>query len=128
MASTLRLNQHFYTPRTVSSIYTGRKIYLDGLKQAFETSISSSECFPHSQSRTSLHSHVSSPYIPSSKNGDSPSSNSPSTPQTPPPGYPGGSPVSGKNSPIHKRFVIFGLGGSGKTQFCCKFASDNKQR
>ena len=28
----------------------------------------------------------------------------------------------------HKRFVVFGLGGAGKTQFCCKFASDNKQR
>ena len=29
---------------------------------------------------------------------------------------------------MQKRFVVFGLGGSGKTQFCCKFASDNKQR
>lgn len=29
---------------------------------------------------------------------------------------------------IQKRFVIFGLAGSGKTQFCCKFAADNKQR
>ena len=27
-----------------------------------------------------------------------------------------------------KRFVIYGLGGSGKTQFCCKFAQDNRQR
>ena len=27
-----------------------------------------------------------------------------------------------------KRFVVFGLAGCGKTQFCCKFASDNKQR
>lgn len=27
-----------------------------------------------------------------------------------------------------KRFIIFGLGGSGKTQFCCKFAQDNRQR
>jgi len=27
-----------------------------------------------------------------------------------------------------RRFVIFGLGGSGKTQFCCKFAQDNRQR
>ncbi|KUJ19971.1 uncharacterized protein LY89DRAFT_705802 [Mollisia scopiformis] len=26
-----------------------------------------------------------------------------------------------------KRFVVFGLSGSGKTQFCCKFASENKQ-
>jgi predicted NACHT family NTPase len=29
---------------------------------------------------------------------------------------------------VQKRFVIFGLPGSGKTQFCCKFASENKQR
>ena len=27
-----------------------------------------------------------------------------------------------------KRFVIQGLGGSGKTQFCCKFAQDNRDR
>ncbi|KAL4943875.1 hypothetical protein BDV06DRAFT_220835 [Aspergillus oleicola] len=27
-----------------------------------------------------------------------------------------------------KRFVIYGLGGSGKTQFCCKFAQDNRDR
>ena len=27
-----------------------------------------------------------------------------------------------------RRFVIFGLAGSGKTQFCCKLASDIKQR
>ncbi|MCJ1283415.1 hypothetical protein MMC26_002744 [Xylographa opegraphella] len=26
-----------------------------------------------------------------------------------------------------KRFVVYGLPGSGKTQFCCKFASDNQQ-
>ncbi|KAG0649622.1 hypothetical protein D0Z07_4045 [Hyphodiscus hymeniophilus] len=25
-----------------------------------------------------------------------------------------------------KRFVIYGLGGSGKTEFCCKFAQDNR--
>ncbi|PSN66380.1 hypothetical protein BS50DRAFT_635509 [Corynespora cassiicola Philippines] len=25
-----------------------------------------------------------------------------------------------------KRFVAFGVGGSGKTQFCCKFADDNR--
>ncbi|KAI9713724.1 MAG: hypothetical protein M1812_006562 [Candelaria pacifica] len=28
---------------------------------------------------------------------------------------------------IQKRFVIYGLGGSGKTEFCCKFAQDNQQ-
>ncbi|KAI9687208.1 MAG: hypothetical protein M1820_010497, partial [Bogoriella megaspora] len=27
-----------------------------------------------------------------------------------------------------RRFVIYGLGGSGKTQFCCKFAQDNRQK
>ena len=32
------------------------------------------------------------------------------------------------NYSIQKRFVIYGLGGSGKTQFCCKFAQDNRQR
>ncbi|PMB73412.1 Kinesin light chain [Beauveria bassiana] len=26
-----------------------------------------------------------------------------------------------------KRFIITGLGGSGKTQFCCKFAQDNRE-
>ena len=33
-------------------------------------------------------------------------------------------------NPLHvqKRFVVYGLPGSGKTQFCCKFASDNKNR
>ncbi|KAL8669814.1 MAG: hypothetical protein Q9168_005618 [Polycauliona sp. 1 TL-2023] len=36
--------------------------------------------------------------------------------------------VSSEEVPTHKRFVVFGLGGAGKTQFCCKFASDNKQR
>jgi hypothetical protein len=30
--------------------------------------------------------------------------------------------------PYQKRFVIYGLGGSGKTQFCCKFAQDNRHR
>ena len=27
-----------------------------------------------------------------------------------------------------KRFVVYGVGGSGKTQFCCKFADDNRER
>lgn len=27
-----------------------------------------------------------------------------------------------------KRFVIYGVGGSGKTQFCCNFAQDHQQR
>lgn len=25
---------------------------------------------------------------------------------------------------VQRRFIIYGLGGSGKTQFCCKFAED----
>ncbi|KAH6672293.1 tetratricopeptide repeat domain-containing protein [Halenospora varia] len=28
---------------------------------------------------------------------------------------------------MQKRFVIYGLGGSGKTEFCCKFAQDNRE-
>lgn len=27
-----------------------------------------------------------------------------------------------------RRFVIYGMGGSGKTQFCCKFAADTRER
>jgi len=27
-----------------------------------------------------------------------------------------------------KRVVVYGLNGSGKTQFCCKFAQDNRPR
>ncbi|KAL8992912.1 MAG: hypothetical protein Q9169_006745, partial [Polycauliona sp. 2 TL-2023] len=75
VASTLRLNKHFDIPKTVSSIYTGRKGHLDGLKHAYDSSY-----------------------------------------------------VSSEQGPTQKRFVVFGLGGAGKTQFCCKFASDNKQR
>lgn len=26
-----------------------------------------------------------------------------------------------------KRFIVYGLGGAGKTQFCSKFAEDNRQ-
>ena len=29
---------------------------------------------------------------------------------------------------FQRRFIIQGLGGSGKTQFCCKFAQDNRDR
>lgn len=36
-------------------------------------------------------------------------------------------PASTNQLHAQKRFVLFGLPGSGKTQFCCKFASDNKQ-
>jgi hypothetical protein len=34
--------------------------------------------------------------------------------------------VRGKTLEKQKRFVIYGVGGSGKTQFCCKFAEDNR--
>jgi signal recognition particle GTPase len=29
---------------------------------------------------------------------------------------------------MQRRFIIHGVGGSGKTQFCCKFAQDNRDR
>ena len=67
-------NKHFYTPQTVSSIFTGRNRELNDLKQYLTVSPSTQPC------------------------------------------------------KAQKRFVVFGLSGSGKTQFCCKFASDNKQR
>ena len=34
--------------------------------------------------------------------------------------------LEGNNS--QKRFVVQGLGGSGKTEFCCKFAQVNRQK
>ena len=27
-----------------------------------------------------------------------------------------------------RRFIIYGIGGSGKTQFCCKFAQDHRDK
>lgn len=33
-----------------------------------------------------------------------------------------------KGDNVQKRFVVQGLGGSGKTQFCCKFAQLNRQK
>jgi hypothetical protein len=33
-----------------------------------------------------------------------------------------------KDDAKQKRFVVYGVGGAGKTQFCCKFAEDNKER
>ena len=29
---------------------------------------------------------------------------------------------------VQRRFIVYGLGGSGKTQFCCKFAQDNRNK
>jgi hypothetical protein len=45
---------------------------------------------------------------------------------------PGSFPGNGR-APIvtfakQNRFVIYGIGGSGKTQFCCKFAEDNRDQ
>ncbi|MCJ1268890.1 hypothetical protein MMC22_008778 [Lobaria immixta] len=37
-------------------------------------------------------------------------------------------PSSPKHGRTQKRFIIYGLGGSGKTQFCCKFAQDNRDK
>ena len=68
------LNEHFYTPQTVSSIFTGRIAELNALRKHTQASTSPNQFHPQ------------------------------------------------------KRFVIVGLPGSGKTQFCCKFASDNKHR
>jgi len=34
----------------------------------------------------------------------------------------------GKGEERQKRFVIYGVGGAGKTQFCCKFAEDNREK
>ncbi|MCJ1299497.1 hypothetical protein MMC08_002289 [Hypocenomyce scalaris] len=36
-------------------------------------------------------------------------------------------PSSAVQSPTQERFVIYGVGGSGKTQFCCKFAQDYRK-
>jgi hypothetical protein len=37
-------------------------------------------------------------------------------------------PTSPNGAKVQKRFVVYGLGGSGKSQFCNKFAQDNRQR
>ena len=34
----------------------------------------------------------------------------------------------GSHRSLQKRFVVYGLGGSGKTQFCCKFAQEHRER
>ncbi|KIX02258.1 uncharacterized protein Z518_08197 [Rhinocladiella mackenziei CBS 650.93] len=36
--------------------------------------------------------------------------------------------TSGTGRGSQKRFCIYGLGGSGKTEFCCKFAQENQNR
>ena len=37
-------------------------------------------------------------------------------------------PFAREEAGMQKRIVIYGLGGSGKTQFCCKYASLCRQR
>jgi hypothetical protein len=37
-------------------------------------------------------------------------------------------PIGPDGPKIQKRFVVYGLGGSGKSQFCNKFAQENRQR
>ncbi|KAI4116581.1 MAG: hypothetical protein LQ345_003026 [Seirophora villosa] len=75
LASGMRLNKHFYIPRAVSSMFTGRVDLLDNLRSCLLDASTPAEK-KHTQ----------------------------------------------------KRFVIHGLGGLGKTEFCCKFAQDNRQR
>lgn len=36
--------------------------------------------------------------------------------------------LSYRTSKAQQRFVLYGLGGSGKTQICLKFAEDNRER
>ncbi|KAL8825523.1 MAG: hypothetical protein Q9170_007758 [Blastenia crenularia] len=74
IAAEVSLNKHFYIPRAVSSMFTGRADLLESLHNSlFEVS----------------------------------------------------TPVEKRHA--QKRFVVYGLGGSGKTEFCCKFAQDNRQ-
>jgi hypothetical protein len=67
-------NKHFDIPQPVSSFYTGRKSYLEKLRDIFAI---------------------------------------PDTPGL---------------AQRQLRFVIHGIGGSGKTQFCSKFAENNRER
>ncbi|KAL9614861.1 MAG: hypothetical protein Q9167_000694 [Letrouitia subvulpina] len=74
IVSEVSLNKHFYIPRAVSSMFTGRLSLLEDLRNClFDASTVTEK--QHAQ----------------------------------------------------KRFVIYGLAGSGKTEFCCKFAQDNRQ-
>ena len=67
-------NHHFDIPQSVSSIFTGREVLLQELRQIFV-------------------------------------------------------PWRGiQRDQRQQRFIIQGLGGSGKTQFCCKFAQDTRDR
>ncbi|KAL9058685.1 MAG: hypothetical protein Q9206_001820 [Seirophora lacunosa] len=75
VASGMRLNKHFYIPRAVSSMFTGRVDLLEDLRSCL---------------------------------------------------FDASTPTEKKHT--QRRFVIHGLGGSGKTDFCCKFAQDNRQR
>ncbi|KAI8625466.1 tetratricopeptide repeat domain-containing protein [Xylariaceae sp. FL1651] len=68
------INEYFYTPQSVSSIFTGREMLLQRLRDNFIQ------------------------------------------------------PSGPLRNQSQRRFVIHGLAGSGKTQFCCKFAEDNRDR
>ncbi|CAJ2507306.1 Uu.00g084920.m01.CDS01 [Anthostomella pinea] len=67
-------NEFFSTPKSVSSIFTGRETLLYELTEAF----------------------IQTPGL--------------------------------FRNQLQRRFVVHGMGGSGKTQFCCKFAEDNRDR
>ncbi|KAL8687995.1 MAG: hypothetical protein Q9218_005981 [Villophora microphyllina] len=75
VASEVSPNKHFYIPRAVSSMFTGKADLLEDLKHTLLD--------------------VSTPV---------------------------------ERGHAQKRFIIIGLGDSGKTEFCCKFAQDNRQR
>ncbi|KAL8775872.1 MAG: hypothetical protein Q9194_003555 [Teloschistes cf. exilis] len=74
IALEVSLNEHFYIPRAVSSMFTGKADLLNDLRHCL---------FDSSTEMQKQH--------------------------------------------VQKRFIIYGLGGSGKTEFCCKFAQDNRQ-
>ncbi len=102
-------NKHFQAP-TASPLFTGMKVLLDQVEDAFGLV---SYPFADSAVETSKSSDNLVPY-------PSPSITSTAVASTnrSPSGY----------GRMQKRFVIFGLGGSGKTEFCRKFAERNQPR
>ena len=102
-------NKHFQAP-TASPLFTGMRALLDQVEDAFGlVSYSFADsAYGTSKSLDSLVPHRS-PSI---------ASTAVASTNLPPSGY----------EMMQKRFVIFGLGGSGKTEFCRKFAERNQPR